>query len=219
MPTPVTPTAIWIAAEIAAVACLLMAVRRDFRLMQWMVKPAASVLFVAFGIMRADFSSTFDTWMVAGLVLGMAGDVLLIERRTFRLGLLTFLTGHAAYIVAFDRIRPWSSWSLLVLAPLILAAALATLWLWPHATSMRGAVSAYILIISVMAWGGIALSLSGALPITAGVGATLFFLSDLAVARHRFIKPEFINRALGLPAYYAAQILFALTIGSIPGMG
>ncbi len=210
-----TPVAIWIAVEIAAVAWLLTAVRRDQRLMQWMAKPTASVVFVVFGLMRADFGSAFDLWMVGGLFLGMAGDILLIDHRTFRWGLLTFLAGHAAYIVAFNRAQPWSSWSLSVLLPLLIAAAAATRWLWPHASSMRGAVLAYIVIISLMAWGGIALSLSGALPITAGIGATLFFLSDLAVARHRFVQAAFVNRAVGIPAYYAGQVLLALTIGSV----
>ena len=37
---------------------------------------------------------------------------------------------------------------------------------------------------------------------------------DLAVARHRFVKASFINRAAGLPTYYAAQMLLALTVGS-----
>ena len=209
------PIAIWIAVEVAAVAWLLTAVRRDQRLMQWLAKPTASLVFVVFGLIRADFGCAFDLCMVIGLALGMAGDILLIEHRTFRLGLLTFLAGHAAYIVAFDRAQPWPTWSLVVLLPLVLAAVIVARWLWPHASSMRGAVLAYILVISLMAWGGIALSISGSLPISAGIGATLFFLSDLAVARHRFIKAAFVNRAIGLPAYYAGQVLLALTIGTV----
>ncbi len=207
--------AIWITAEVAAVAWLLSAIGRDRRMMQWLAKPTASAIFVALGLMRADFGSAFDMWMVTGLILGMAGDVLLIEQKTFRWGLLTFLAGHAAYIVAFDRAQSWSSWSLLVLVPLVIAAVAVTRWLWPHASSMRGAVLAYIVVISLMAWGGIALSLSGALPISVGIGASLFFLSDLAVARHRFVKAAFLNRAIGLPAYYAGQMLLALAIGAV----
>ena len=49
---------------------------------------------------------------------------------------------------------------------------------------------------------------------TAAAGAILFYLSDLAVARHRFIHKSFINRALGLPTYYLGQLLLALTIGA-----
>ncbi len=215
MSNPLMPVALWIVAEVAAVTWLLTAVRRDQNVTQWLAKPTASAVFVAFGLMRADFGSAFDLWMVTGLILGMAGDVLLIEQRTFRWGLLTFLAGHAAYIVAFDRAQSFSTWSLVVLLPLVITAVLVTLWLWPHTSSLRGAVLAYIVIISLMAWGGIALSLSGALPIRVGIGATLFFLSDLAVARHRFVKAAFLNRAIGLPAYYAGQMLLALTLGAV----
>lgn len=207
--------AAWVGIEGTAVAILLIAIRREQELLIWLTKPCASAVFVCLGLMRADFSSAFDLCLVAGLVLGWAGDVLLIDRRSFRLGLLTFLAGHAAYIVAFNTAQPWSHWSLAVLLPVAVAAAAATRWLWPHTKAMRGAVLAYIIIISVMAWGGVTLSLSGVLPITAGVGATLFFLSDLAVARHRFVKASFLNRAVGLPAYYAGQMLLAFTVGTL----
>jgi len=44
-------------------------------------------------------------------------------------------------------------------------------------------------------------------------GAALFFVSDLAVARDRFVAPGFANRLWGLPAYYAGQLLIAWSIG------
>ena len=44
-------------------------------------------------------------------------------------------------------------------------------------------------------------------------GALLFYLSDLAVARDRFVVRRFASRAWGLPAYYLAQVLLALTLG------
>ena len=36
-----------------------------------------------------------------------------------------------------------------------------------------------------------------------------FYLSDLAVARDRFVSPGFANALWGLPLYYVAQLLFA----------
>ena len=41
------------------------------------------------------------------------------------------------------------------------------------------------------------------------VGAVMFYGSDLAVARDRFVAPGFSNRAWGLPLYYAAQLVIA----------
>jgi uncharacterized membrane protein YhhN len=43
------------------------------------------------------------------------------------------------------------------------------------------------------------------------VGALAFTASDISVARDRFARHEFLNRAWGLPLYYAAQLLIAST--------
>jgi hypothetical protein len=45
------------------------------------------------------------------------------------------------------------------------------------------------------------------------LGAGLFYVSDLAVARDRFIAPGFANAAWGLPLYYGGQLVLALTLG------
>lgn len=73
---------------------------------------------------------------------------------------------------------------------------------------------AYIVAITAMVWGGVSVSWAGALSWTAATGAILFYLSDLAVARHRFVHESFVNRAIGLPTYYLGQLLLALTIGA-----
>ena len=41
------------------------------------------------------------------------------------------------------------------------------------------------------------------------LGALAFFVSDLAVARDRFVVKQFSNRLWGLPAYYLGQVLLA----------
>ena len=46
------------------------------------------------------------------------------------------------------------------------------------------------------------------------VGAVLFALSDVAVARDRFVKASWWNRACGLPLYYAAQFVLAGSVSS-----
>ena len=46
-------------------------------------------------------------------------------------------------------------------------------------------------------------------------GALLFYLSDLFVARNRFMEKSFINRLMGLPLYYTAQFLLAFSIGLV----
>jgi len=43
-------------------------------------------------------------------------------------------------------------------------------------------------------------------------GGVLFFASDLAVARERFVARAFSNRVWGLPCYYAAQLLLTFAL-------
>ena len=44
------------------------------------------------------------------------------------------------------------------------------------------------------------------------VGAFAFYLSDLAVARQRFVVKSFTNKAWGLPLYFGAQLVLAWTV-------
>lgn len=87
-------------------------------------------------------------------------------------------------------------------------------WLRPNLDeAMVGPVAAYVVVISVMVIAALATAgfdLDGR--IVAGAG--LFYMSDLFVARQRFVAPGFVNRLVGLPLYYAGQILLALSSGS-----
>jgi hypothetical protein len=49
------------------------------------------------------------------------------------------------------------------------------------------------------------------------VGALTFTASDVLVARNRFMRREFVNRAVGLPLYYGGQLLLAATPALIQG--
>jgi uncharacterized membrane protein YhhN len=202
-----------VAATAGAVASLLAAIRAGDRVQEVASKAVASASFVALGLLRVDGAGAVGGWIVAGLVLCAVGDLLLLgSGRSFDLGLLSFLLGHCAYIGAFAAALPPSAWWRLAVVPLLLAAAGALRWLWPHLGRRRLPVVAYIVAISVMVWGAVAVVRAGVLPATVAPGAILFYLSDLAVARHRFVKAEFLNRGIGLPLYYAGQLLIAMAI-------
>jgi uncharacterized membrane protein YhhN len=75
----------------------------------------------------------------------------------------------------------------------------------------------YVIVITVMvvgAWsiiGDSQLALTGRVIVFAG--AVSFYFSDVFVARDRFLKPEFLNRLIGLPLYYFGQFLLAFSVG------
>ena len=78
---------------------------------------------------------------------------------------------------------------------------------------------AYIIVITAIvvgAWtvlGDTGLNDTGRLLVFSG--AVGFYLSDLFVARDRFLKSEFTNRLIGLPMYYCGQFLLAFSVGQV----
>jgi uncharacterized membrane protein YhhN len=186
------------------------AAREDLRAK---TKPVASIAFVIVAIALGP-----SWWILVGLVLGAIGDVLLMyaSERAFMAGLVAFLGGHIAYVAAFAQvipIRDWPNAPLAWIVPPVIAAVIALAWLWRHLGSMRVPVVAYVAVITTMVIGALIVRR----PITTA-GALLFFASDLSVARDRFVRPGFANRAWGLPAYYAAQLLFAWSVYSSSGL-
>jgi len=154
--------------------------------------------------------------LLLGMVFCWVGDLLLVSnssRSLFLLGLTSFLLGHVAYIGAFA-VRTVSFPAVLGAAlPMVLFAWAVLRWLNPHLDArMRWPVWCYVIAISTMmamAVGTFAVAGNWLIP----AGALLFLLSDLAVARDRFIAPGFINRAWGLPVYFCAQMVLAAALG------
>lgn len=216
----------------AAVAALLVADRRGCRRARAAAKVAASAAFLVVAAAlcaeppagpEAASRARYTAWLVGGLAWGAVGDALLLGagRAWLRAGLGAFLIGHAAYVAAIAQVVPIAAWpasaGLWAVAPL--AAAIAALrWLWPHLGALRGPVIVYVAAIAAMVVGALAALRAGdaALEPSARhllvLGALLFFASDLAVARDRFLAPAFRNRLWGLPAYYAGQHLLAWTL-------
>ena len=207
---------------------LLLAEQRGSLRGKWLTKPVASAGFLWLALAQGAMHSAYGRAVLVALLLSFLGDVLLIpkDKRIFLAGLVSFLLGHVAFGAAF-LLRGVAPPPALIAAALLAPGVLwVALWLRPHLKgAMRIAVAAYVLVISAM----VALA-AGTFGHTFDprilVGAILFFLSDLFVARNRFVAPGFINRLLGLPPYYAAQLLLAASVDQalfgplvVPGLG
>ena len=176
-------------------------------------KPLASLCFLVTAVAAGAFESDYGTWVFIALVLSAVGDVALLgsTSSTFLAGLVSFLLGHLAYVVAFAVRGLDVGWtvigSLLMLVPLVAVLR----WLLPHTGEMAAPVTVYALVISAMvATAAGTVAFDGDARILAA--AILFWVSDLAVARNRFVAPGPVNRLWGLPLYYGAQFLFAWTV-------
>ncbi len=208
--------AVWVALGLLVlfVAVLLAAEARGNHLGVWLGKVPASTCFVAIALLAGATESTYGRVVLAALALSWLGDALLIPDRkdTFLGGLVSFLLAHLAFAAAFmvAGITAWAAAaSLVFLIPFALVVAR---WLLPNVEKpMQGPVVVYMIAISAMVALAVGATVAGA-PWYLLAGATMFFISDLAVARDRFVAEGFINRAWGLPLYYGAQVALALTV-------
>jgi uncharacterized membrane protein YhhN len=208
-PSAIVPLALVMA---ASVSVLLAGERTGRRTLVLAAKPTASAAFLAIGCLLARHGDPYGAWVIVALGLCLVGDVLLAFPQAFTAGLVSFLFGHVAYIVAFHTLRPASSWPISWSAPVVVVSVLITGWLMPHLGRMRGPVVAYVAVITVMVWGALSVGLTRPGSARVVAGALLFYLSDLSVARDRFVRRGFVNRAWGLPAYYLGQLCLALSV-------
>jgi uncharacterized membrane protein YhhN len=204
---------------VAAVIGLLVAEQRNSRLGIWIAKPLAASAYVWSALAWGALQSSYGRWLLVGLICCWWGDLLLVprhHRRAFRAGILAFLLGHVAYVIAFSqhRIDHWGL-ALGVGLALVLAGFVAR-WLGPKLpTAFRKLVWAYVAVISGMLIAAFGAAM-GSGPAGIAIGAVLFAVSDLTVARDRFVSHAFVNRLLGLPLYFAAQLVLARTVTAIP---
>jgi len=204
----------------SAVTVLLLAERSAARSVIASAKMVAASAFIAMALVCGALESTYGEILLAALALSWVGDACLLSsgRSTgFLVGIAAFLLAHLAYAIAF--IGRGLDLTALGLAGLGVLGfmSLVLRWLWPRVPGdFRIAVASYVGVISFMVATAIAAAAAGA-PLVLALGAIGFAISDLFVARERFVASAFSNSAIGLPLYFGSQLLLAYTasLGSV----
>ena len=173
-------------------------------------KVAASASFLVLGALGLGISD-YGNLVVAALALSCVGDVLLGSRtkRALIAGIGAFLIAHLAYAAAFSTLQLNKLGFFAALIVWTFVTVLVILRLWPRLDKhYRVAVIAYcVAIVSMVSFAAATL-----LPLIA-VAACMFAASDISVARDRFIVHSISNKIWGIPLYYLAQVLFAVSVG------
>jgi uncharacterized membrane protein YhhN len=174
-----------------AVGGLLLCEWRGFAPGVFVAKLGASTLFLAAALRWGALDTRYGQLVLAALALCWLGDALLIaflDHSTVRIALA--LGGVAVGIGA---------WRLHA-------------WLRPHLPAdFVIPVTAYLGVISAMVVAALGNAAARG-EVAVAVGALLFAVSDVSVARDRFVTAGFVNAAWGLPLYYAAQLVLASTV-------
>ena len=184
-------------------------------------KTILSCLFILIALLQPHLFSEYFYILLIGLIFCLGGDVFLAlpQQRMFLYGLVSFLLGHVCYVICFFYVADLNPWTWGGGAIGLAISSLVFYWLRRHLGPMLVPVTAYIFVITAMVIGAFTVLGDTRLPSTGRFlvvfGAVSFYISDLFVARDRFLKTEFSNRLLGLPLYYTGQFLLAFSVAYI----
>jgi len=186
--------------------------------LEYLAKPAVMVilfiwLWTSTGLKGAPL------WFGIGILISLAGDVFLLISldRLFLAGLVAFLLAHIAYLVGFNIPIPGlSAWGFFLAIIIGLGSTrVMRRIVVPLASKgqarMRTPVIIYSAVISLMLLSAMMkmadVTWNTNAAVLVGVGAFLFYLSDIILAWHKFVAPIQNGRIYNIGAYHLGQIM------------
>jgi uncharacterized membrane protein YhhN len=193
---------------------------RGWKAVRWISKPGAMILLILWFSLLGRWQGPL-VWFGLALVFSLAGDVfLLVPKRFFLFGLLSFFAGHVFYLIGFNQTLP--PLDLGTLAILIgLAAAAWTFFRFvnrglmrrPETAGMKIPVLAYTCILTLMAFSAMVTLMRPDWPmgaaVLAAVGGLLFFISDSTLATETFVRRFPYSGVIVMVTYLLAQFALA----------
>ncbi len=184
----------------------------DLYWLRMIVKPIP-VLLMAVWVYLLPGKKAYQWAIIVGLLFSMLGDILLeASEATFIFGLVAFLLGHVAYIVAFTRdsrqLFPWRA---------LLAYGYGVIIFVVFATQgdlgdMMIPILLYVIVITTMLWRAasrVGVAAIDAFSARAGLyGAILFTFSDTLIATNMFVwdMPQPWTRYVIIITYWLGQL-------------
>ena len=194
-----------------------LALQKDLPRLETVAKPAVMIALFLWLWTSVGLNGSL-LWFELGVLFSLAGDVLLMISldRFFLAGLVAFLFAHAAYIIGLNTPIPaLSAWSLLLAVIIgingvrVMRRILAPLAAQGQ-SHLRIPLLMYGMVISIMllsammkltdtSWNALAALL-------VGMGAFLFYMSDVILAWMKFVAPVRHGRIYTMLSYHLGQI-------------
>jgi uncharacterized membrane protein YhhN len=208
---------LWLILALLFAVLEAVAVARYVQKLEYIAKPAVMVCLFLWLYSSTGLSGN-SFWFGAGIMFSLVGDVLLMVARgsRFLFGLIAFLFAHIAYITGFGKeVITISAWSLIALMFIAMGAS-RLLWRITGAMRAKGnarlilPVTIYGAILSVMLYAAMSTMYDPVWKTKAalfvGLGAFLFWISDLILAWNKFVTPIPNGRVLNIMMYHLGQI-------------
>lgn len=180
--------------------------------LEYLAKPATTLLLIATAVALDPSSTAQRGWFVAALVFCLGGDVfLMLPRDAFVAGLASFLVGHLCFLAGlFARGVGGGGWiattvGIAVVVPFVARPVVAGAR--RRDAKLVAPVLVYIVVLSSL----VAVS-GGAHSAVAIAGAVVFATSDSILAWNRFVRPIPHARLATMATYHAALALLVLSL-------
>lgn len=186
---------------------------KNYKTLHYITKPLTICLMIFYGAFYyRDSYIQGKKWVMAGLILSLAGDVfLMLHEKYFKAGLFAFLIAHICYTLYFiDGLlisRLFNLYSILLYVP---GAAVIAMFI-DKLGKYKIPVLIYTFVIINMAAFSIPYYLSTG-DYRVVIAAFLFIISDFTLAYNKFIKNIKYAHLVILPTYFVSQFLFVLSI-------
>lgn len=181
----------------------------------YLLKPLTTALIIAMALTTtAHAGESYRLWIVAALAFCLVGDgcLLFSGDRWFLAGLSNFLIGHGLFIGAFVQgltqlALPWWSVCWAIVLPV-------AVYIVPRAGALKTPVMVYMAVIGAMVLAALVRfqALGDLHSLLALIGASVFMLSDSALAIRQFVGPYRLAQPLILSTYWMAIALIACSI-------
>ena len=192
--------------------------------LEYLAKPAVMLVLFLWLWISTGLSGA-PLWFGIGILLSLTGDVLLMISldRFFLAGLMVFLLAHVAYLIGFNTPVPEiSAWGFILAIMVGLGSMRIVRRILIALTAngqvrMRAPIIIYGTVISLMLLSAMMkltdLTWNTGAAALVGVGAFLFYISDIILAWNKFVSPIQHGRIYNIGAYHLGQI--ALIAGVI----
>ena len=189
----------------------------DFTENQWgfyITKPTTTFIILLYALRyRKKELKNYNLRICLGLFFCLVGDTLLLFDTYFIFGLVSFLIGHLCFLVAFYGQQGFK-WPKSIGLLLILTAMTILYLCFPNLGVLKIPVFAYVGVIVLMSWQGIALQQNNLRSNFRRVGwaVSLFMFSDSLLALNKFYLSIPFSGLLILSTYWTSVFLFAQSI-------
>lgn len=185
------------------------------RLVYVTLKTIASLAVVGVAYFGGALDTVWGSLVFAGSCVAFSGDIVMgaFRKRGLIAGIGCFMVAYAFYVGAFA-VKGFGPIAVPAMVAAVVLAIIVWKYLMPHIPArMRIPVAAYSCLLIVLMATGVAVGVRHS-HMGLAVGAVLLAVSDIAVARERFVAHSIANKVAGLPLYYLGQVLVVLAAGA-----